>query len=148
MTAVYNASVYGAGGNTSQNNITTANNMLDKNDFLKLFTAQLTNQDPMSPLDNSDMLAQFAQFSLVEQITNMSESMDSLKETLTNLYSQSILTQGAALIGKEVTGRDEEGNMINGEVSGVKWDENGLMLKVEDRWLNMTKVSEVTKSIE
>lgn len=146
MTFVNNVSSYGT--STAPNNMTTAKNMLDKDDFLKLFTAQLTNQDPMSPIDNSDMLAQFSQFSLVEQITNMSESMDSLKETLTALYSQSILTQGAALIGKEVMGGDEEGNIINGQVSGIKWDENSLMLKVGERWLNITKVSEVTKSIE
>ncbi|MGI6683984.1 MAG: flagellar hook assembly protein FlgD [Bacillota bacterium] len=150
MTAVYetNALAYGTRGNTSQNNTTNANNVLGKNDFLKLFVAQLSNQDPMSPLDNSDMLAQFAQFSMVEQITNMSESLDSLKETLTELYGQSIFTQGAALIGKEVVGINEEGNMINGEVSGVKWGEKDLMLKVGNSWLNITKVSEVNKSIE
>jgi flagellar basal-body rod modification protein FlgD len=44
---------------------------LDKDGFLKMFIAQLQHQDPSSPMDTNDSMAQMSSFSMVEQITNM-----------------------------------------------------------------------------
>lgn len=148
MFSVYgtNAPAYGMRSNESAQTTSNANDVLGKDDFLKLFTAQMTNQDPMSPTDNNDMLAQLAQFSLVEQIINMSESLTDLKGIMTGLYYQSLLTQGASLIGKEVMARDEEGNMLSGEVLSVKWNGTDLLLRVGEDWVNIVQVSEIKET--
>jgi flagellar basal-body rod modification protein FlgD len=66
--------------------------------FLTLFTAQLQNQDPTQPTDNSDFVAQLAQFSQLEATTSMQQSMQSLVSTL----GGNGLMNAASLIGKTV----------------------------------------------
>ena len=71
---------------------------LGKNDFIKLMSVQLQYQDPISPLKNEEMAAQLAQFSGLEQLTNLNSSMDKMIESNTardNLMASS-------LIGKNV----------------------------------------------
>jgi len=50
---------------------------LDQDDFLKILVAQMSNQDPMEPTDNGEFLAQMAQFTMLEQIKEMSASFSS-----------------------------------------------------------------------
>ena len=56
---------------------------LGQSDFLRLLTVQLANQDPLSPLDNSQFIAQMAQFSSVESLGNLQTSFERLSDTLT-----------------------------------------------------------------
>lgn len=53
---------------------------LGKNDFLTMIITQLQNQDPLNPLDNSQFITQLAQFSTLEQMSNMSSQLNSLGE--------------------------------------------------------------------
>jgi len=53
-------------------------NELGKDAFLKLLIAQLANQDPMNPMDDREFIAQMAQFSALEQMTNMTKGLESL----------------------------------------------------------------------
>ncbi|MGH8506011.1 MAG: flagellar hook assembly protein FlgD [Stenotrophobium sp.] len=71
---------------------------LTQDDFLKLMTAQLQNQDPMKPLDNSQFVSQMAQFSTVSGIQNLQNSFSSLSSSLTS--SQSL--QASSLVGHHV----------------------------------------------
>ena len=71
---------------------------LDRNAFLKLFTTQLQNQDPLDPVKNEAFIAQLAQFSTLEATTSMS---DSLQQFITDQRSDGLM-RGAALIGKSV----------------------------------------------
>ena len=57
---------------------------LGQADFLKLMTTQLQNQDPFSPMDNGDFIAQMAQFSTVTGITEMGNELKSLNDKLDN----------------------------------------------------------------
>lgn len=67
-------------------------------DFLKLMTAQLKNQDPLKPLDGTQFVAQLAQFGSVSGIQKMQGSIESLS---TSLRSNQALN-GATLVGREV----------------------------------------------
>lgn len=71
---------------------------LGEKDFLTLMTAQLQNQDPMKPMDNSQMLSQLAQFSTVSGITALQTSFGNLSSALTS--NQTL--QASGLIGHSV----------------------------------------------
>lgn len=104
---------------------------MGKDDFLKLLVAQMKNQDPLSPTDNKESIAQLAQFSALEQMTNISTSMEALNKSMTNFSQQSSLTQGAAMIGKWVSGVDTDGmTPMEGTVEAVKWLDGDPKLQI------------------
>ncbi|MEQ9325159.1 MAG: FlgD immunoglobulin-like domain containing protein [Polyangiaceae bacterium] len=84
----------------------TGNQAVDKEAFLKLLVAQLQQQDPLSPVDGTEWVAQLAQFSVVEQQMQQSEQLDLISLQLTGIASN----EAIGLIGKEVT---VQGDMIS-----------------------------------
>ena len=78
---------------------TTASSSLGKNEFLKLLTAQLANQDPLQPVDNQAFVAQLAQFSSLEQLQNVTSRLDTLLVAAAS--SNQLAT--ASLVGKQVS---------------------------------------------
>lgn len=73
---------------------------MDKDAFFKLMLAQLKNQDPMNPLKNHEMAAQLAQFSTLEQMSNMNTTLSKIE----GKNSQPENFQALNLIGKTVAG--------------------------------------------
>lgn len=72
---------------------------LDKNDFLNLMVTQLKNQDPLSPMNNNEFIAQTTQMSSLEQLINIAKLIEKLSTT--SIESQ--LLNGASFIGKYVS---------------------------------------------
>jgi len=72
---------------------------LGKDEFIKILMTQLQNQDPLSPMEDQEFIAQMATFSSLEQTMNMAESMD----TLVQNQAVSPVIQYSHMIGKEVT---------------------------------------------
>jgi len=76
---------------------------LGKDDFLSLLITKLTNQDPLNPLEDEDFIAQLAQFSSLEQMNNINESLGESLEW-DYLQMQTINnTMATSLIGREVS---------------------------------------------
>jgi flagellar basal-body rod modification protein FlgD len=71
---------------------------MDQNDFLRLMTKQLTTQDPFNPMDNTQMVAQMAQFSQVAGIAEMNASLKALVESM----GSGRLNDAASWIGRSV----------------------------------------------
>lgn len=85
---------------SSYTSSSTGSAVLGKNDFLTLLVAQLKNQDPLDPQDNTDFVAQIAQFSSLEQQITTNEKLDSLLEAnqaIAQLSAFSLLNQTAVL---------------------------------------------------
>lgn len=81
---------------------TAAKSELDKDAFLSLLVAQLQNQNPLEPMDNTEYIAQLAQFSSLEQMNNMNDLITQSIDA-NYLLTQSINnTMAANYIGKEV----------------------------------------------
>jgi flagellar basal-body rod modification protein FlgD len=91
----------------AENNGRKTSNELGKDDFLKLLITQMQNQDPTAPMENTEFIAQMAQFSSLEQMTNMASSF----EKMSNYISAS---EGASMLGKTV-----QVNVGDATVTGV-----------------------------
>jgi flagellar basal-body rod modification protein FlgD len=83
---------------------------MDRSAFLKLFTTQLQNQNPLDPVKNEAFVAQLAQFSQLEATTKMADSLD----TMASASQADRLLQGAALIGKRVSAPDGTAELVAG----------------------------------
>ncbi len=87
------------------------NQVLGKDDFLKILITQLTNQDPTKPLEDKEFIAQMAQFSSLEQMNNMARNLEKLSGVLN-------ASQAISLLGKHVeVGTDTQS--ISGRVEAV-----------------------------
>jgi flagellar basal-body rod modification protein FlgD len=101
-----------------------ANAALDKNDFLKILITQLSHQDPTQPMNDKEFVAQMAQFSSLEQITNMSTGLSKVADLISRSQAVSLLgttvdvANGAGTVSgavEEVTGGDFPQIMVNGQ---------------------------------
>jgi flagellar basal-body rod modification protein FlgD len=117
---------------------------LDRDAFMQLLVAQLTNQDPLEPVKNEDFTAQLAQFSSLEEL----EGMNSMLETLTILQQGnallSQLSESSALIGKQVDWSDPElGFEGEGVVDSVELIEGITYLKIGENSVPLAFVTQV-----
>jgi flagellar basal-body rod modification protein FlgD len=87
------------------------------NDFLKLMTTQLKNQDPMKPLDGTEMVAQLAQFGTVSGVQQMNSTLATLSDSLRSSQALS----GATMVGHEIIAQSGTASFdgSNGIVGGV-----------------------------
>ncbi len=95
---------------TSQLGLTqslTGNSSLGKQAFLNLLVAQLKYQDPLNPMENTEFVAQLAQFSSLEQLWNVNSNLES-NALLTQSMSNAMMP---TLLGKEVTGLSDSLNL-------------------------------------
>ncbi len=91
--------VYAALGlNAPNSSATKKKDTLDQADFLRLMTEQLQHQDPLKPMDNTQMVAQMAQMSTVQGITDLNTTVQGFQSAMA---SDQVL-RGAALVGHEV----------------------------------------------
>lgn len=101
------------------------NAALDADTFLKLFTTQIANQDPMSPMDTADFLNQFSQISQVQMMNELQKSFNDFKSTLNSLNSSSEQAQASNLLGRSVEYVDSTGSTKSGTVEAVSITTSG-----------------------
>ena len=111
---------------------------VDKDMFLKLMVAQLKNHDPMNPTDSSQFLAQTAQFTSLEKLTDVAD------QTSQALSAQ--LAFGASgLVGRSVTYTGADGAEKTGTVSTVSFTGNGPMLGIDGSDVALNSVTGVSQ---
>ncbi|MFI8686269.1 flagellar hook assembly protein FlgD [Rossellomorea sp. NPDC077527] len=84
---------------TVQTKRQSAGDILGKDDFLKILMTQLQNQDPLNPMQDKDFIAQMATFSSLEQMTNLTQTMEKFVDN----QSQTQLISYNQFVGKQVT---------------------------------------------
>jgi flagellar basal-body rod modification protein FlgD len=120
--------VSGVGSSSSSNSanalsqaVANNNSFVSQNTFLTLLITQLKNQDPMNPQDSSQFVAQLAQFSSLEQMTQMNTN-------LTSVLDNSV----TGLIGQTVTVADQnaQSGFVQGQVTGIVYFADGPAVQV------------------
>jgi len=106
----------------------TGKKSLGQEDFLKILVAQMANQDPLEPTGNAEFLAQMAQFTMLEQIKEMSLSFAT--------------SQAYSMVGKYVYVEDGQ-NIIFGKVDGVVKEGNTHYLMIGGNAYDASKVAGV-----
>ena len=129
----------------------TPSSTLGKDDFLKLLMTQLQNQDPSKPMEDTDFIAQMAQFSSLEQMTNMTSTF----EKFVNQQQQSQMIAYNQFVGKEITWHKlndledgtteiEEGT---GKITSIQFKEDRILFNLEDgNQLEPANISQVNAS--
>ncbi|MFC5712143.1 flagellar hook assembly protein FlgD [Thalassorhabdus alkalitolerans] len=124
-------------------------NIMGKDDFLKILITQLQNQDPLNPMEDKEFIAQMANFSSLEQMTNMNKTL----ERFITSQQSSALVQNSELIGRKVTWErevevDEHRTQTVTEQHGVlsvKQEKDGTIRVLLDnnRWVTNKQIIEI-----
>ena len=118
---------------------------LDKDAFMKLLVNQLKNQDPLSPMEGQQFASELAQFSTLEEMQNLNDSIYGLAVLQQNNALMSQLTDSSALIGKQVEFiHPTTGETSTGVVESVKLADGIAVLNVDGLDVPLGNVTEVT----
>jgi flagellar basal-body rod modification protein FlgD len=100
-----------------------ANSNLDKDTFLQLLVAQLKYQDPLNPTDQTQFLAQTAQFTSLEK-------MEAVADQTAQALAAQMAFGASGLVGRDVTYTDADGQQVSGTVSSVRFGAAGPQLSI------------------
>jgi flagellar basal-body rod modification protein FlgD len=109
---------------------------LQQPDFLKLLMAQMAHQNPTSPTSANEFVSQMAQFSSVQGITQLNQS-------IANLVALQSLTQGVSLIGKTVSYTDASGKAASGTVGSVAMVSGQPQLVINNTNVNLSQIQSI-----
>lgn len=101
----------------------SASGETSKLDFLQLLTVQLTNQDPLNPMEDIDFTAQLAQLEALDQQMEMTKTMTAMRVDMQ-------VQAGTAMIGKFAAGTDSAGNEISGLVTKLVQNSDGVHIEL------------------
>lgn len=124
------ATTYQSSSTTGTSSTNKSNDDLGKDAFLNLLITQLRYQDPMSPMEDKDFIAQMAQFTSLEQMQNMNSSMQ--------------MSQASSLIGMQVRWTDASSQQeLSGIVQSVRMVNNEPKLLVGNTSITLKQVTAV-----
>ncbi len=107
---------------------------MDSEMFLSLLVAQLRAQDPSSPMDTNEMMAQTTQLASMEQLTNLTKMTE-------EGFSLQMRTAASALLGQQVSYAGPDGTTVTGVVSSISFKQAVPTVKVGDVELPLDAVT-------
>lgn len=122
---------------TSQSSLKKASeaskNGMDKDAFLQLLVAQMRYQDPLEPTSNTEFVAQYAQFSQVEQMQNMAATTELARAT--SLVGQEVYVKTTDSAGAE--------RYVTGKVDYVQFEGNKAFLVIDEKLYSLDDLATV-----
>jgi flagellar basal-body rod modification protein FlgD len=128
---VYNSTLYTDTGKSS-----ISSGSMGKDAFLKILAAELQNQDPMNSGSSTEYIAQMAQFTSLEQIEN-------LNNTISQLLISQKFQEGSSLVGKIAKVQTDDDTYITGEVTGAKLDKGLIQITINGKDYSIDNVAEI-----
>lgn len=112
-------------------------NGVNADTFLQLLVAQMKYQNPDSPVDSTQFLAQTASFEEVQEL-------GTLQTSLASLVSSQQAGTATSMLGQKIAGTDQSGNPVSGVVSGIQLTATGPLLSVGNSTVPFSSVTSVT----
>jgi len=122
----------------------------DSNMFLTLMLKQLENQDPTEPTDNSQWLSQLAQYSSLEQMSQMNSGLENCAKYINAMYDDMMLNseinQTLSMIGKDVTlqipneNDPKQPTIVTGNVTEASFESGSGQIKVNGNYYSIENV--------
>jgi flagellar basal-body rod modification protein FlgD len=116
--------------------------VMGKDEFLKLLVTELQHQDPTNPMEDREFIAQMAQFSSLEQMLNMNNSMEKFVQNLSFQGSYDLLGREVSV---EAAGADGEMSVVTGTVDAVSRNEAGAAVTVNGQKYPISSVVSVSR---
>jgi flagellar basal-body rod modification protein FlgD len=113
---------------------------MGKEQFLKILVTQLQNQDPTKPMEDREMIGQMAQLSVLEQLSNLNQSLSSY------LFSnnEKNLSQYSSMLEKKVTWTNPDMNQLeSGIVTGINYKDNQVYFQIGELEIASTEIKSV-----
>jgi flagellar basal-body rod modification protein FlgD len=148
MATVGGTSGTSTGGTTDTSSSSSKNQVhdlkdLDINQFLQLMVSELTHQDPLNPMDNTQLVQQIGELRSIA-------ASDQLTTTLQAVQTQQSLTTASSLIGKQVTALNADNEDVTGTITSVSVevdpDNNAkrtYKVKIGDQTIDLQNIREV-----
>ena len=128
----------------------------DSNMFLTLMLKQLECQDPTEPTDNTQWLSQLAQYSSLEQMSQMNSGLENCAKYISAMYDDmminSEITQTLSMIGKDVTisipnAEDpKKPTIISGNVTEASFEDGSGKIKVDGQYYSIENVVSIREN--
>ena len=120
---------------------TTSNSSaINNDDFMTLLLSELKNQDPLNPMDSTEMMGQIAQL-------NSLNALITIQDTLKDLKTSQSMSFATNLIGKTVTaviGTDEDAQVVSGVVSSMFMEDGSAYVEVDGQGVEVSTIVEVS----
>ena len=139
--------------NTTERKTSSKN---DSNMFLNLMLQQLKNQDPTQPTDNTEWLSQLAQYSSLEQMTQMNTGLTNCMNYISAMYNDMAMnaeiTQTLSMVGKEVTITVPDENdsskttEVTGKVTEANFKDGTGKVKVNGEYYSISNITSIRES--
>jgi flagellar basal-body rod modification protein FlgD len=109
---------------------------VDLSQFVKLLIAELSNQDPLEPMKNQEILQQMSQIREIESNTKLSDTLDSV------LLGQNVATAGN-MLNKVVEGLTDDGQRIAGQVDRITITDGAAKLHIGEQTISLKNVAQI-----
>jgi len=133
MSSVAAASTVTSSTSTGDTSNRVVKKTMGQEDFIKLLTTQMSNQDPMNPVSDTQQIAQLAQFSSLQ--------------SMNNLLTNSQLSSASSMIGKNVTATASDGTVHSGTVESVQMNSGAVYVTVDGQPYAYSTISQVKPAV-
>lgn len=119
---------------------------MGQNAFLQLLAVQMQNQDPLNPVDNTQFVAQLAQFSSLQELTTISSQLGTMSTTTALIQNADQLYSAFNLMNTQVAVTNSKNIQVTGTVSGVTITNGQAYVEVNGQSYPLSSVDAVSTS--
>lgn len=119
----------------------------NKDLFIKMMMAEISNQDPLNPTDSSQYINQMSMLSIVQIVEGVTSEIEQLYNMEKSVNAYSVLQSAENLIGKNVTVKTDD-EIVQGKVDGVNTENDKILLSINNKLYDFEDVVNINEQQE